>query len=109
MSIFRRRRSEDDEPVELGSMPLQIEMTIMSTGKRYPLVPFFSHVEDDGVTMWKVGLHPDVEGDVFVTDGKVALGAKVLPGKCAMAIGFTREDDGRVRVMRHDELGENPC
>jgi hypothetical protein len=104
VSIFRRRRREEDKPVELGSMPRQIEM-VLPTGKRYPLVPFFSHVDDDGVTMWKVGLHPDVDGDVFITEGsKVGLGAKVPPGMCAMAIGFTQESDGRVRIMRHDEL-----
>lgn len=81
-------------------------MVILSTGDRYPLVPFYVRTDEFGVTLWKVGLHPDVDDDVFITEttGPVALRAKLLPARCAMAIGFAQEDDGRMRIMRHNEI-----
>lgn len=101
-----RRQNNDNDVTAPEAMPRGVEMMFVKSGKRYPLVPFYDFTDDEGMTMWKVGLHPDVDGDVFITKttGRVALSAKVLPARCAMAIGFAREDDGRIRVMRHDEL-----
>jgi hypothetical protein len=109
MRLPWRRKKDGDDVRPPSSMPREIEMMIVKTGKRYPLVPFYVSTDDEGVTMWKVGLHPDVDGDVFITEttGPVALRAKVLPARCAMAIGFAQEDDDRIRIMRHDELRDH--
>lgn len=104
-----RRKNNDDDVTPSDSMPREVEMVIVNSRKRYPLVAFYDFTDDFGVTMWKVGLHPDVDGDVFITEttGPVALHAKVQPTRCAMAIGFAQEDDGRVRILRHDELRDH--
>lgn len=104
---WRRRRDDDVQPPE--GMPREVEMVIINTGERYPLVPFYCFTDDDGITMWKVGLHPNVDGDVFITEttGPVGLRARVRPDGCAMALGFAQEDDGRIRVMRHAEIRDS--
>lgn len=108
---WRRGNNDDDDGgITPPDMPREIEMVILATGKRYPLVPYYSFTDDDGVSVWRVVLHPDVDGDVFITEetGPVGLRGKMGGAdKCALAFGFAQEDDGRIRIMRHDELRDD--
>ena len=84
--------------------PRGIKLAVPGRRKRYRLVPVFSHIDDEGIKVWRIVLHRRITEDVFIDrDRPVGVTVRKMPGRCTMAFGFVQDAAGS-RVMRYDEV-----